>query len=417
MRFYVKFATILAIAGAPLSAQNDSRVAEIAAQQEQKASRVTPGEPNKWERGFLWFQNQNPFQRFSSGLAGFHPRIGGMGPGTGFGIGPGYQADLLNGRLSLNAGAQASFRGDRKFDIGLSAPNLAGGRYFVDFYAVHHDFPRLNYYGPGPQSEKTGRTDYRLEDTALDVTFGLRPVKHLTLAASGGYLLNNVGHGTDPRFASIEQVYSPAQAPGLDAQANYLRSGGYAQYDWRDNPDGPRRGGNYFAQFSDYRDRTFGLSNFRKLDVEAQQYIPVLNSRRVFAVRAKSTLTYANDGAPIPFYMQPSLGGAEDLRGYRPFRFHGDNLMLMSAEYRWEVFSGLDMALFGDAGQVFQNKSDFAWRELESDAGFGFRFNARNKTFLRLDVGFSHEGFQIWLKFNNVFKKGPVHTSSSMGDF
>ena len=54
---------------------------------------------------------------------------------------------------------------------------------------------------------------------------------------------------------------------------------------------------------------------------------------------------------------------------------------------------------------------------MQSDVGFGFRFNARNQTFLRLDVGFSHEGFQVWVKFNNVFKKGPVHTSSSMGDF
>jgi outer membrane protein insertion porin family len=115
--------------------------------------------------------------------------------------------------------------------------------------------------------------------------------------------------------------------------------------------------------------------------------------------------------------MQPSLGGAEDLRGYRPYRFRGDNLLAMSAEYRWEVFSGLDMAVFGDAGQVFTHKSDLRWRDLETDIGFGLRFNERDRTFLRLDVGFSHEGFQVWIKFNNVFKKGPVHTSSAMGDF
>ena len=119
----------------------------------------------------------------------------------------------------------------------------------------------------------------------------------------------------------------------------------------------------------------------------------------------------------MPTFKRASLGGSEDLRGYRPFRFRDDNLLAMNAEYRWEVFSGLDMALFGDAGKVFANKSEFSLRHLESDAGFGFRFNARNQTFLRLDVGFSHEGFQVWVKFNNIFKKGPVHTSSTMGDF
>jgi outer membrane protein assembly factor BamA len=404
--------------GGPLIAQEDSRQAEIAAGQDQKAADPKPVQQNKVERALIRFKEGTFLGRFSNGLGGFRLKAGGLAPGTGFGIGPEYRRNgLLGGELDFHASAQASFRGAQKFDLGLTAPKISGGRFFADFYAVHHDYPILSYYGPGADSQKTGRTDFRLEDTAVDATFGVRPINHLTLAASAGYLFNNVGPGTDSRYASADQTYSPAQAPGIDVQSNYLRVGGFAQYDWRDNASGPRRGGNYFAQFSDYRDRTFGLSNFRRLDVEAQQYVSVLNQRRVFALRAKSTLTFRDGAQPIPFYMQPTLGGSEDLRGYRPFRFRDDNLLAMNAEYRWEVFSGLDMAVFGDAGKVFANKSEFSLRHLESDAGFGFRFNARNQTFLRLDVGFSHEGFQVWVKFNNIFKKGPVHTSSTMGDF
>jgi outer membrane protein assembly factor BamA len=419
MRRFPRIVRLIATAGvlaATAQSQTGSRLEEIAAEQEQKASQIKPEQQGKLERAMLEFRERNLLQRFSNGLAGFHLKLGGMGAGTGFGIGPEYRrTGLLGGPLNFRASAQTSFRGDRKFDLELAAPQLSGGKYFATFYAVHHDYPRMNYYGPGPDSEKTGRTNYRLEDTAMDATFGIRPVKRLTLASSAGYVLNNVGHGTDPRFASTETVYSPSQAAGMDKQANFLRTGAYAQYDWRDNPDGPRRGGSYFAQFSDYRDRSLGLSNFRRLDMEAQQYISVLNSRRVFAVRTKSVLTYSN-AAALPFYMQPSLGGAEDLRGYRPYRFRGDNLIVMNGEYRWEVFSGLDMAVFADAGQVFMRKSDLAWDRMESDVGFGFRFNQRDRTFLRLDVGFSHEGFQVWVKFNNIFKKGPVHTSSNMGD-
>src|SRR5262249_12256738 len=162
-------------------------------------------------------------------------------------------------------------------------------------------------------------------------------------------------------------------------------TGAYAHYDWRDNPDGPRRGGSYLAQFSDYRDRGLGVSSFRRLDFDAQQYLSVLNNRRVFALPARSALTYSG-GPSVPFYMQPALGGADGVGGYRPYRFRGDNMFVMNAEYRWEIFSGLDMAAFADAGQVFLKKSDFAWNRMESDAGFGFRFNQRDKTFLRLDV-------------------------------
>jgi hypothetical protein len=37
----------------------------------------------------------------------------------------------------------------------------------------------------------------------------------------------------------------------------------------------------------------------------------------------------------------------------------------------------------------------------------------RNSVFLRMDVGFSHEGFQVWLKFNNIFAPKLIHSSSS----
>ncbi len=411
-----RFTLIACLAAVALFAQADSRQAEIAAQQDQKAAQVQPAHPGRIERAMIQFREKDLLGRFSNGFGGFHPSLGGLATGNGFGLGTEYRSGLAGGLLTFRSGAHASFRGARKFDMELAAPKISRGRFFAQFDAVRHDYPQMSYYGSGPDSQKTGRTDFRLEDTAADVTFGIRPARHLAIGSSAGYLFNNIGPGTDQRYASAEQTYSAAQAPGIDVQSNYSRTGAFAQYDWRDNPDGPRRGGNYFAQFNDYRDRTLGLRNFQRLDLEAQQYVSVLNQRRVFALRAHSAMTFANDSQPIPFYMQPSLGGAEDLRGYRPYRFRGDNLLAMNAEYRWEIFSGLDMAVFADAGKVYQRKSDFLFDDLESDAGFGFRFNARNKTFLRLDVGFSHEGFQVWVKFNNVFKKGPVYTSSSLGD-
>jgi outer membrane protein assembly factor BamA len=419
MRHSTKLFKIALLAGAlggPIAAQDDSRVAEIAAQQEQKAAEVKPNEPGKVERVFLRVKEGNLVQRFTAGVDGFTPKLGGLAPGTGFGLGVRYKrSDLLDGRLTFASSASTSFQGDRRMDVELTAPKLAGGKVFTTLFAVRHDYSRMNYYGPGPDSEKTGRTDFRLEDTAVDGTIGARLLKRVTVGASAGYLFNNIGPGQDTRFASVDRTYTPLQTPGIDVQSNFVRTGAFAQYDWRDNPDGPRRGGNYFAQFHDYRDRSFGVSDFQRLDFEAQQYIPVLNHRRVFALRAKSAMTWSD--RPIPFYMQPSLGGGEDLRGYRPFRFRGDNLMAMNAEYRWEIFSGLDLALFADAGKVYDRKSELSFRNLESDLGFGFRFNERNRTFLRLDVAFSHEGFQVWVKFNNIFKKGPVKTSSSMGDF
>src|ERR1700754_3729868 len=96
--------------------QTTSRLEEIASEQEQKAAQLKPEQQGKLERAMLEFRERNLLQRFSHGLAGFHLKLGGMGAGTGFGIGPEYRrTGLLGGPLNLRASAQTSFRGDRKF--------------------------------------------------------------------------------------------------------------------------------------------------------------------------------------------------------------------------------------------------------------------------------------------------------------
>ena len=46
----------------------------------------------------------------------------------------------------------------------------------------------------------------------------------------------------------------------------------------------------------------------------------------------------------------PDLGGARRLRGFREFRFRDRNSVLATAEYRWEAWWLLDMAVFVDGG-------------------------------------------------------------------
>jgi outer membrane protein assembly factor BamA len=144
--------------------------------------------------------------------------------------------------------------------------------------------------------------------------------------------------------------------------------------------------------------------SFRRLDLEVQQYVPLFQGRRVIALRVASAMAFANGaGQTVPFYLQPRLGGSDDLRGFRPYRFHDSNRIVANIEYRWETFAGLDMALFLDAGKVVPVRSQINFHDLERTAGFGFRFNGNDSVFLRIDFGFSREGFQFWFKFSNPF--------------
>ncbi len=417
LRVLAIFVTILSLRS-PLLAQFSSRTAEVEAARDRKAQSLQPDIPSGFERGLIYVKDKKVLERITAGVAGFRLKLGGLATGSGFALGPEYlRRDLANGRLVFRSAAQRSFKNYQKYDLQLSLPSSRRHPFFLDLYSAYRNYPGINYYGPGPDSQKSSRSNFRLEDTQIHAAGGLNPFRHLSLGASLGYLLVNVGPGTDRRFVSTEQVFTSAQAVGIDRQTNFLRHSYFAKYDYRDNPGGPRAGGNYSLEYSRYLDRDLDRHSFQQLDLHLQQYIPFFNRRRVIALRGRSVLTFRNDNQSIPIYMQPRLGGSDDLRGFRPFRFYDDNLLIANVEYRWETFSGLDMALFADAGKVFSRHADWNFHNLEASAGFGLRFNVVNNVFLRLDVGFSHEGFQVWVKFNNIFGESPTSSPNAISVF
>jgi len=369
-----------------------------------KAQKLTPDLPSKGERKLVRIQKSPIFQALFERPTGLRLTLGGMVTQGGFAVGPEYnRPDLLNGEMQFKVGAKASARGYQLYQARLRFPHVANDKVFIEMYTAHRNFPQINYYGPGPNSARTGRTNFRYEDTTFDGAVALIPVRHMRVGVTGGYVRANVGPGTSNRFASTEDVFSPAQTPGIDRQSNFMRYGPTIGYDYRDRPDDPHRGGNYQASYIYYDDRKLDTGNHKKFVAEAQQYIPFFNEKRVIALRGRTELSYRNPNQVIPFYLQPTLGGSDDLRGFRPFRFYDNNLLVLNAEYRWEVFTGFDMAVFADRGKVFNRHTQLNFKGLEKSYGFGLRISSRTAVVTRIDVGFSREGFQLWFKFGNVF--------------
>lgn len=381
-----------------------TRAEEIERSREQKSQELAPDLGSKLEQRIVAFQHKKYVEDFASSPDGFGLAFGGLPVAQGFAAGFQYKRrDMWDGRLHFKASARGSIRGAYLAEFNASLPNLANDRVFVNLYGYHFDYSNMQYYGPGPRSSKNGRSVYRLENTGVDFKPGVRLARGLSLGLVGSFVAVNVGPGDNYRLAPAEKLYSPAVAPGIDRQSSFLEGGGFLQFDWRNFPGEPTRGGLYRAQYTVVSDRDLRLGSFNRLDLEAQQYIPFFQDKRVLALRGMTTLTDRRRGQVVPFYLQPVLGGSESLRGYRPYRFYDDNAVLVTAEYRYEVFPGLDMALFVDGGKVFHDWEQWNLHRLQSDVGFGFRFNVRNNVVLRIDTGFSHEGFQLWAKFSNVF--------------
>jgi len=393
---------------------DDSRAAAIQREREEAHRQVEPETMNRVEKLVYEVEDKKVLPRVNSGWNGFRAKIGGLPAGGGLAGGPEYyRDDLLSGNLNFRTSAELSTNLYQKYALQLSLPKLAGQHLFLDFHSVHRNYSRISYYGAGPKSVKEQRSNYRLEDTASDVTVGVRPTRMLRLGGSAGYVWVNTGPGTDSRLISTEKQFTPSQAPGIDRQTDFFRYGGFLQLDYRDDPRGPKSGGNYIAQYTWYHDTQFHAYGFQRLDVHLEQYIGLFNRRRVFALRARTTMTDTVAGQVLPFYMQPVLGGSDDLRGFRQFRFADQNMLNLTAEYRWEAFSGLDMAIFFDAGKVFPTHSQLNFSHLEGCGGFGLRFNLLNRTFIRMDFGWSREGLQAWFKIQRFVRTAPLGTAGA----
>lgn len=381
----------------------NTRAAHLQRQRQEKAQQLQPPGRGKVETALFEFKDRRLMERYQAGYKGFHPVFGGLSTGSGFAFGALYKKEKIGEWLDFQASGQVSMKGYQRYQLGLSAPELANKRLFLKFNFTQNNAPQEDFFGIGDDSAEEKRTNFRLETTEYAGVAGVRPFKKLEVGALGGVLNTNVGHGTDKRFPSTEEIFTADTTPALNEQPHYNYAGAFVKYDLRDEPGNPRSGGLYQVGGSYYFDRKLDAYSFRRWKAEIQQYFPFFNERRVIAVRGKLEVTEANADQNVPFFLMPTVGGSEDLRGYTEFRFRDRNTLVLNAEYRWEAFSGLDLALFGDAGNSFHKVGDIKLDELKTSYGIGFRFNTERAVFWRFDLGFSRDGMHFFSKFNHVF--------------
>jgi len=387
-----------------------TRAAMLEAARDQKELERAPVERGNVERGLYWYDNQDLLSKIFGSYKGLH--IGGAGfpAGAGTKFGVAYDHALgtddvpgRDNRLDLDAVAAISTRGYRRFGGGLSVHQLFGAPVSARVWSQRFEFPQEDLFGLGQDSPEESRTNYLHENNEVGASAVWKPARFVDVTGGVAYLDPHIGTGTDPRFPSTNQVYDERSLPGLTFQPNFLRTEVGGAFDWRDNALHPHAGGRYGALVSNFDDRDLNAYGFRRLAVELQQYVPLPNRYRLVALRAAAVMTDAREGQQVPFYYQPTLGGSQELRGFREFRFRDQNSLSMTAEYRWEAAWMLDAAFFIDAGTVAAERSDLSLRSLDASYGVGLRIHSNSAFVARLDLAFSREGFIPLLRFEHVF--------------
>jgi hypothetical protein len=387
------------------AAGQDSRQEQLRRERDAKATHLEPYRQSGFERLLSWLEDGRTFERFLNPPEGVYPRIATVTSGSGFSGGVGYRRPRLFGnRADFSTFASASMKKYWMVDARLTLPQLAGGAAFAELYGQRYEFPQEDFFGIGRASNREDHTTYNLRNSAVGVSGGVRPTPWFRFSSGIEYLKPDIGPGESSQFPSVDELFDVSLVPGFTEQPDFIRYDVLADVNYRTPQGNPRRGGRYLFRYQHYDDRDLDRCSFNQFDTDLQHYIPFLNDRRVIALRAMTSMSDADQGQAVPFYFQRTLGGDDDLRGVRKFRFRDQNMLLLQAEYRWEIFTAVDGAIFYDAGKVASRREDLTLRDLESDYGIGFRFGTSNGIFLRIEGAFgSRAGNHFVFRYGNVF--------------
>jgi outer membrane protein assembly factor BamA len=371
-----------------------------------KAAALEDYTPKKLEKWMLWVEDAEPFKKIAP-HDGFYLQYGfkWKPTGGGVGIGGGWRHDLFDRNARLVLGAGISTRNYQMLQADFSLPYLLQDRLELGVMGVYRHNPQEDFWGVGLDSLKDNRVSYKVDYTHYEGRAIVRPVPWYEVGARFGHLDGKIGRGTDSRFPSIEDTFDDASAPGLAQQPDYGYAEVFTTVDYRDQDDNARDGGFYSLSWREYSDLDFDRYTFRAVDLVAQQFFPIFDKKRVFAVQGRLQSAAVEEGAgqQVPFYFKPTLGGSTSHRGYNDYRFRDDAVVYINAEYRWEAFSGMDMALFSDWGTVAPNIGRLKLANVTNAYGIGFRFNTAKAVLFRVDIGFGGEGIQTFFKFSKAF--------------
>jgi hypothetical protein len=410
VRLAISFPGLLLLISYTLGAQSDNpapppdtetTAGEIRRLREEKRRRLQPETLPLLHRAILYVREHKIPEKITYGYKGFRPRFGTLGPGSGFGIGveyfrPNLAQDRYTVRTSVTGSLQQFFMVDGEFE----ARRLAGNG-FVNLLGFHRFSPSIDFYGEGPGSSKDNRTAYSLEENNAQISGGWYFTPRLRVAALLRYLTSNVGSSRSGERISVESVFPPSMVPGLGFQTPYFETGGTLEL-LPDRQLGAPPGGSLGAvRWSRYQSQQAGSPSFTRAETTAEHTHLFLNQQRAIVLRGHAVLSIPETGTAVPFYLQPELGGPDELRGFAGRRFYDNNLVSATAEYQWQIFSGVRLALFADAGKVFPQWDQWSFGGMETSYGMGVRFGAAGLGSGRFDVAFSREGGQFWVVFAN----------------
>jgi hypothetical protein len=368
----------------------------------------------------------------------FHIAVGSIAPQNGVAAGGAFthEQDTKSTRLKWNADAVASSSAawraggylkiiptPSKPDIGVTTnpnakPSLAIHPYPIfNLYVQGISLPAITYFGIGTNTLLSNRSYFGMTQTIVGAN-AIVPISNRIISSRIGLSIFGEMNGRFVQIRgnhsksspSIEQLYTPATAPGLDQQPGFLQltEGLRVKHlftPFRTRIDYSAALQEFIAPGSAFTFRRFTLDFGHEFAIYKQQQMRVQNvnqgpddcrdrldqpcpkasftRNREGAITARFLLTesIASAGNAVPFYFQPTLGGSDIngqtmLASYQDYRFRAPNLMLAQGAFEHVIWGPFGFVFTAEGGKVTQARGDLGFDQWKYSLSTGFTIRA-----------------------------------------
>jgi hypothetical protein len=408
----------------------------------------------------------------------FHVAFGNLAPQNGFAVGVAFAEHYTpneSWRLSWNAdevvASTGSWRGGAYMKIvhtpatagvvvrpagSTGSPATIAPREFavVDIFAQAVSLKTLNYFGLGQQSAEAGRSVYGERQTLVgaSITYplgGIRALRGLRLSLVGGITgrFVDIRSATVDQVPPIDQVYDDSTAPGLGDQPTFVEfregirfkpsvANGWLRF-------------NYLLSAQQFTASRDAQSSFNRWTFDLQHEIPLYrrvsstgprefngpnecaqalgspgcppvqwsrNRQGSIGFRVLVSAATASGGNRVPFYLQPTLGGADIngellLASYQDYRFRGPYLIAMQERLEHSIWGPFGVFVLAEQGKVALDRADLDFSGLTASTTIGLTLRAGGFPMVNLSFSWGREGHHVIGSMNSTLLGGSSRPS------
>ena len=403
-----------------------------------------------------------------------HIAVGSLAPGNGFGAGAALVGHWTtqNWRNSYDIDAVATSNGSwrgggyltlvhsnvkavkvnkgRPAPGAGSSPDASQEQLVVHVYAENDSLNKIAYFGIGPSTSDSARSYFGMRETITGTNVVWPVLRRFNVSilgeANGRFVDTRASQGQPS--PSIEQIYTPATAPGLFNETAFAQFGEgvrlrpsigrHVQLDYLVNYQ------QYVAGDSHYSFQRFGIDlshqfplykNVRPRvvqdfngpddcsasssddDHKCRSVIPLSGPTRNLEgsinLRFLLNESIIPSGHTEPFYFQPTLGGS-DINGnpmlpsFQDYRFRAPNLMLLRATFEHSIYKlPIGVILMIDEGKVANQRSQLDFTHLQHSYSAGLTLHAGGLPVVQLLFSWGgHEGTHTTASVNTSLLGG-----------